>query len=423
MHEEFLHYIWKHKLYSYKNLKTECNQELEVIHPGDYNSNAGPDFFNAKIKLGTTVWAGNVELHTKASDWSLHQHQTDKAYNNVILHVVDEVDDEVRNEQGIVIPAFQLKYSSAILSEYHSLKLTENFIPCSDKICKVNSFEISMWMQRMLIERLEDKMKSIQKILSQSINNWDEVFYRVLFRSFGQGVNGDPFEMLANSISLSVLLKYCGDLSLVEALLFGQAGFLEGKFGDEYALKLQKDYRYIKQKHQLTPIKNHLWRFLRLRPANFPTIRISQLANLLVKFKGVFGELINASSTSDLENSLTANTSAYWQSHYVFEKESKRRAKKLSKSSIQIIILNTIIPYLFTYGRIRNEEAFENKALKWLSELKVEENTIVRQWKMNEIAVKSAGDSQALIYLFNNYCKHKRCLYCRIGHQVLALKK
>ncbi|SMO32535.1 Protein of unknown function [Saccharicrinis carchari] len=422
MTEEFIHYIWYYKKYNSLPLRTECNQEIEVINPGESNNHAGPDFFNAKIKIGGTLWAGNVEVHIRASDWFEHMHQTDKAYDNVILHVVEVSDATIKRSNGEPIPVLKLQCPVRLYREYLRLKSSVQWLACAGKLHNINPLEISLWLQRMLVERLEYKMYNIQRILDQTTQNWDETFYRLLFRSFGFGVNGDPFALLAQSIPLKVLLKYSDKLPLLEALLFGQAGFLMGDFKDAYLISLKKDYRFLQQKHGLHPIEVHLWRFLRLRPSNFPTIRIAQLAALLVELKGVFGRLINNARLKDIEHLLEVNVSEYWREHYVMQKKSDKKNKSLGSNSKNGIIINTIVPYLFAFGTITGNQTVVKRALDWLINLKAENNSVLDKWKEQNIKVNNAGDSQALIYLSNNYCKPKKCLRCSIGHKVLTIK-
>ena len=422
MQEEFLHYIWQHKMYKQNALYTEDGLSIEIIHPGEPNPNAGPDFFNAKIKIEETLWAGNVEIHKFASEWKEHRHYMDESYDNVILHVVDEVDAETISSAGRKIPVLKLNYSHDLHDNYIQLKNNKSWLACAEHLNNVSAFEISLWQQRMLVERLENKMKDVCRILNLTTQNWDETFYRMLFRSFGFGVNGDPFELLAQSIPLKVLLKYCSSQKKMEALLFGQAGFLDDFYEVEYLNVINREYQVLKEKHQLVPIENHLWKFLRLRPSNFPTIRISQLASLLLRLKGVFGQLINEPDIKKVDELLNVQVSAYWESHYTKSKESVKKEKKLGANSKKLIIINTIVPYLFAFGKITGAEEYEKRAFDWLSNLKPESNSIIERWKAHEISINNAGDSQALIYLSNNYCKPKKCLRCRIGHKVLAIK-
>ncbi len=422
MTEEFIHYIWQYKMYSPIALQTVCGQAVEVIHPGEPNSNAGPDFFNAKIKIGDTLWAGNVEVHIRASDWFEHKHQEDKAYDNVILHVVEDNDVAIKRTNGALIPVLKIPCPVSLYHEYVRLKNSTQWLACAGKLDQISPFEISLWMQRMLVERLEHKMVDIERILHQTTQNWDETFYRLLFRSFGFGVNGDPFELLAQTIPLKVLLKYSDNLQLLEALLFGQAGFLTGTFNDEYLETLSRDYRFLQQKHELVPIEAHLWKFLRLRPSNFPTIRIAQLAALLAKLKGIFGLITNNINLKNIEQILDVGVSAYWQEHYVLQKKSDKKDKSLGVNSKNLIIINTIIPYLFAFGNLTGQQTYIKRSMDWLSELKAEKNSVLDKWKDENIMIYNAADSQALIYLSNNYCKPKKCLRCNIGHKVLAIK-
>ncbi|WP_430935083.1 DUF2851 family protein [Saccharicrinis sp. 156] len=422
MLEEFLHYLWQYKMYNNIPLKTQCGLNIEVINTGEPNANAGPDFFNAKIKIGETLWAGNVEVHTYASDWTEHNHQKDKAYDNVILHVVEYDDVKIARTNGQDIPVLKISYPPSLFSEYLQLKNSQHWLGCADKLKEVNSFEISLWLQRILVERLEHKIIDIQRILKKTTQNWDETFYRLLFRSFGFGVNGDPFELLAQSLPLNILLKYSDCRQLVEALLFGQAGFLVEAKEDGYINNLVRDYEFLKNKHNLHPIENHLWKFLRLRPSNFPTIRLAQLSSLLIKLKGVFGLLINEPDIKVVEEIMEVGVSEYWQHHYTIQKKSAKRNKNLGANSKNLIIINTIVPYLFAYGKMGGDDGYVQKALDWLSMIKPEKNALLEKWEEQEILANNAGDSQALIYLSNNYCKLKKCLRCRIGHKVLAIK-
>ncbi|MCW3804005.1 DUF2851 family protein [Plebeiibacterium marinum] len=422
MTEEFLHYIWKHKLYNQKNLTTICNQSIEVISPGESNADAGPDFFNSKIKINGTLWAGNVEVHTDLMDWHVHKHDVDKAYDSVILHVVVNGTGETKRTNGEHIPVLKISWSDTIWQKYVSLTQKTDWLACCGKLAGISLFEKSMWMQRMLIERLEQRALQIQAMLKQTTSNWDETFYRLLFRSFGFGVNSDPFELLASSIPLTVLLKYTDDLNKIEALLLGQAGFLNQEFSDDVLVHLQNEYHFISRKHCLKSVDNHLWRFLRLRPSNFPTIRIAQLAALLFKIKGLFGELINEKDLNIVIHKLSVETSPYWETHYLLDKKSEKSSRKLGESSKNLIIINTLIPFLFAYGKVTQNHEFEERAFEWLNRMKPERNAIVDKWKDNEMLVKNAGDSQALIYLSKNYCKKNKCLLCNIGHKVLSIK-
>ncbi len=420
--EEFLHFIWKQKLFHQNNLKSNCNKNIEVINPGELNRDAGPDFFNAKIKIDGILWVGNIEVHQNIRDWNFHGHHLDKAYDNVILHVVSEGDGETFRTNGEQIPIVHLSWSGDLWDNYLELQEKSDWLSCKGKLKYINPIEFSFWKERMLIERLEQRSLQMKTFLEATKSNWDEVFYFLLFRSFGFGVNSEPFERLARSISLNVLLKYADNRMLIEAILFGQAGFLKEEYQDEYLKRLKQDYLFLKQKHQLNGLVKHDWKFLRLRPSNFPTIRLSQLADIICEIKGVFGRLVNAENLKEIKAYLNAEVSEYWETHYLPDQQSEKINKKLGDGSKNLIIINTIIPYLFLFGKFTNSHEVKDKAILWLDSMKPEQNSIVRRWEENEILIKSAGDSQALIYLSNNYCKKNKCLHCNIGHKVLTVK-
>jgi hypothetical protein len=421
MHEKFLHYIWLYKLYNQSNLQTCCGQSVEVIHPGFSNNNDGADFFNAKVKLNGILWAGNIEVHKNASDWYVHQHHKNKNYDNVILHVVDCFDKETLSSSGENIPVLVLEYQPMVYEQYDRFLTGSHWLRCADRLNLVKEIEFRMWLQRLLVERLENKMNTVVRILESTKYNWDEALYQMLLRGFGFGINGDAFELLAKSLPLKIILKYSNDIELVEALLLGQAGFLEHPFDDEYMTSMNKHYVFLKNKHQLKPIGNHLWCFLRLRPTNFPAIRISQLAQLLVKQKGCFGAMLDKEKLIEIMQMLSVDVSGYWDTHYMPDKSSKKIKKKLGGTSKKLLIINALIPFLFVRARILGSDELENKVLTWLSELSPERNSIIETWKKYEIIPKSAGDSQALIYLSNYYCKLKKCLQCKIGHQLMVI--
>jgi hypothetical protein len=423
MREEFLHYVWLYKQYNQTNLKTHCGQSVEIIHPGVPNTNAGADFFNAKIKLNGTLWAGNIEVHKKASDWYGHQHHTDKKYDNVILHVVDSFDKETFSSSGESIPTLVLQYYSSVYERYDQFISNGHWLRCSDKLHLVNKFELKLWFQRLVVERLESKEDMVVRVLESTKYDWDEAFYRLLFRGFGFGINGDVFERLAKSTPLKIILKYTDQVELIESLLLGQAGFLERAFDDEYMVRMDKHYAFLKNKHHLIPLEDHLWRFLRIRPTNFPIIRISQLSHLLVKLKGCFGKMLNEEDLSKIEHFLSVGVSSYWELHYLPDKAAKKNKKKLGETSKKLLIINVLIPFLFAKARMFGSDKEEGRVFKWLSEILPEKNSIIDVWVENEIMPINAGDSQALIYLSNQYCKLKKCLQCRIGHQLLVINR
>lgn len=421
MTEEFLHYIWKFKLFDHKNLLTSSGEVLEILKPGEHNTDAGPDFFNAKIKIGKTTWAGNVEIHCNASDWEKHLHQKDKAYDNIVLHVVYNADKKVQRKNGEAIPAFELKEKlrEGLYKQYLNFKSNKDWVPCEKQIKRVGPFTVNNWLDRILIERLERKSQSIIQSLKLNKNDWEQTFYQHLARSFGSKVNAEPFELLAKSLPISILSKHKNSLMQIEALLFGQAGMLDKNFKDQYSMELQKEYSFLKQKFSLKPIDAHLWKFLRLRPVNFPTIRIAQMARFIHSSSHLFSTIIEAETTKGINKILSVKASDYWSSHYMFDKKSVQRAKSLGGDTIDIIMINTIVPFLFVYGKQKNEEKYVDKALQYLEQISGEKNSIIKKWDNLKMPVKSAYYTQALLQLKNEYCDKKKCLQCGIGNSLL----
>lgn len=424
MTEEFLHYIWKYRLFDQKNLTTATGEPIEIIKTGEHNTDSGPDFFNAKMKIGKTTWAGNVEIHINSSDWEKHFHQKDNAYDNIILHVVYKVDKRLTRNNGEILPTLELKekFDENSFKKYLNFKSNENWIPCQKQINSVSSFVIDSWLDRLLVERLERKSDSIIRSLQLNKNNWEETFYQQLARSMGSKVNAEPFELLAKSLSINILSKHKNNLLQIEALLFGQAGMLNTEFKDDYFAALQKEYHFLKQKFNLKPIEAHLWKFLRLRPVNFPTIRLAQIADLIYQSSYLFSKVIEAKNTKEIKKIFVTKTSEYWNDHYQFGKKSSKRKKSLGADTIDIIIINTIIPFLFVYGKQKNEDQYVDKALRFLEEISGEKNSIIEKWKSLKMPVRSAYYTQALLQLKSEYCDEKKCLQCAIGNKLLSRK-
>ncbi len=420
MKESILHYVWQFKLFSPVGLKTADGQIVEVIDVGQANTDAGPDFFNAKLKIGDTLWAGNVELHVKSSYWYEHKHETDKAYNNVVLHVVNQIDREVVRENGEKIPQIELKIPDYILANYEELLSTKKWIYCEDKIAEVPSILLSSWKNALLVERLERKSNDIKQILEATNNHWEEAFYISLARNFGFNTNAQAFELLAKSLPQSILGKHKDNLFQIEALLFGQAGFLDELPIDDYHADLSKEYSFLKKKYQLVPVDKSCWRLLRLRPDNFPHIRIAQFAMLVHKSTKLFSKILAETDLDNIRAFFNSEVSKYWQTHYLFGKESRQSKKRLGKNSINIILINTVVPYLFTYRKREGEDiAFP---LSILEQLPAESNSIISNWKALGVSVENAFDSQALLQLKKEYCDNKNCIQCRIGHKILSKK-
>lgn len=417
MPEEFLQYVWENKLFFTKNISTTSNDKLEIIKVGERNSDSGPDFFNAKIKIGETIWAGNIEIHKKASDWHVHNHQNDKAYDNVVLHVVESADQHILRTTGEIIPTLQLSYPEHLRTNYQQLLDSKTWIPCEHQFHKINPLELQLGFNRLMIERLENKTTEITQRLLQNNNDWNETFYQMLARMFGFKVNAVPFEMLAKSLPLSVLAKHKSSLFQLEALLFGNSGLLnEQLLGDDYFLDLRKEYSFLYKKYGLKPIESHLWKFMRLRPVNFPTLRISQLAAIIQQSHGLFSKIAEIENINTLKKLFKVNTSAYWDTHYNFNKPSKiSRQKELGETSANILIINVVIPFLFVYGEKQNKNQLKDRALEFLEQLPSEKNSIITKWVNLGIQPRSAFESQALLQLKNMYCEKKKCLNCQIG--------
>lgn len=419
--EEFLQFVWENKLFNYGGLKTEAGKKVEIIHPGRRNTNSGPDFFNARIKIDDTEWAGNVEVHHKASDWLAHNHQTDKAYDNVILHVIEKADQEITRNNGEVLPTVVIKYPAQYKTNYRKLLEAKTWISCEDDFFKIDPVVLRLGFNRLMIERLEQKTKQIEEKLAQNGNNWNETFYQVLTRAFGFKVNAVPFELLAKAVPLSLLGKHKNNLLQLEALLFGASGLLnEELIGDDYYLQLRQEFSFLYKKYKLKPVEAHLWKFMRLRPVNFPTIRIAQLAALIHNSNALFSKIIEIETLNELKNLFKVQASEYWNVHYRFNKKTKRsQSRELGESSIHILLINVVIPFLFVYGEAQNQHQLKNRALVFLEELPPENNSIIKNWQRLGINIRSAFESQALLQLKNVYCDNKKCLNCQIGNKLV----
>lgn len=422
MPEEFLHHIWENRLFLAEGLKTTAGQQLEIIDPGKRNSNAGPDFFNAKVKMGDTIWAGNIEIHTKASDWNKHNHQHDKAYDNVILHVVEKADEAITRTNGKEIPTFVLQYPEHLSKNYRHLLDAQTWIPCADRFHRIDPIVLQLGFNRLMIERLENKTEEIISRLEQNNNDWNETFYQMLARMFGFKVNAVPFELLAKSLPAGILAKHRNNLFQLEALLFGNAGLLNKQLlGDDYFLQLREEYSFLYKKYRLKPIEEHLWKFLRLRPVNFPTVRIAQLAALIQGKEALFSKILESKNMEQIRALFQVKASDYWDTHYNFNKTSKRKAvKELGDASAQILIINVVVPFLFVYGEKQNQQHLKNRALDLLEQLPAERNSIVKKWSDLGIKARSAFESQSLLQLKNRYCDQKKCLNCQIGVKLVS---
>jgi len=415
--EEFLQYIWENKLSFTETLKTTSNEDLEILHVGTRNTDSGPDFFNARIKIDNTIWVGNIEIHKNSGDWEKHNHHDDKAYENVILHVVENFDKEISRQNGETIPTLQLNYPKHLQTNYQNLLDAKTWIACQNQFHKIDPVILQLGFNRLMVERLENKTGDILVRLTQNNNDWNETFYQMLARMFGFKVNAIPFELLAKSLPLQVLAKHKNSLFQLEALLFGNSGLLnEQLIGDEYYLKLRDEYSFLYKKYGLKGIESHLWKFMRLRPGNFPTVRISQFAALIHHSHGLFSQIIEIEKLEILRELFQVNASEYWNSHYRFNKNSKQNTvKELGETSVNTLIINVVIPFLFVFGEKQNKNYLKNRALDFLEQLPAESNTIISKWEELGLKSRSAFETQALLELKNNYCEKKKCLNCQIG--------
>lgn len=416
MTEQLLQFIWQFQHYNKSNLVSVKGDEIQIIHPGFHNTNQGPDFLNARIKIADTILAGSIEIHINASEWREHKHSSDSNYNNVILHIVWVNDREL----DVDIPTLELnsRVSSVLLNKYENLMMNRNFIPCEDQIGIVNEFTFIAWKDRLMVERLQEKAAIISEKLKKYNNHWEEIFWQLLAKNFGIKINSDAFESIAVSVPLTILAKHKNQLHQLEALLMGQGGLLNKELTDDYAVMLQKEYRFLQQKYDFKPTHIPVY-FLRMRPANFPTIRLSQLAVLIHNSSHLFSIIKETERLKDVEKLFDVTANDYWHYHYVFDEETVIKKKTIGKQMIQNIIVNTVLPFLYAYGWYNNAEPYKEKALLWATQLLPEQNFITKGFSALGLDNKSAYDSQALIQLKNKYCNSKRCLDCAVGNSIL----
>ena len=417
--EQLLHYVWKHKLFPLKPLLTAEGESIEIIDPGQANYNAGPDFFNAKIKIGGVVWVGNIEIHQQSSEWERHGHHLDSNYDSVILHVASEIDASVRRSDGETIPQLELHCPGYLSDNYRQLIEADRYPACYRLIPALPKLLLHSWLSRLQTERFEQKTDKIMQLLGRHRKDWEHVFFIILARNFGFGTNSDAFEFWAETIPLQAVNKHRDSLFQIEAFFFGQAGLLQEVPADEYTDRLMKEYTYLSHKFGLKPSANSRWKLLRMRPDNFPHVRIAQLASFYYRSQGLLSALMEAQSLKSLRDILRCGTSEYWLTHYVFGEASPPHPKTLSNQTIDLLVINTVIPFLYAYGKYKTDNILIQRANGLLEEMRPENNFIVRIWKECGLEAAHAGDSQALIQLKKNYCDIKKCLYCRIGYEYL----
>ncbi len=421
MQEALLHFVWRTRRFDYANLHTTEGEAVEIITTGTHNTHAGPDFFDARIRIGNTLWAGNVEMHLLASEWEVHRHSDDRAYDNVVLHVVWEEDRPILRKNGERIPCIELKkrLPAKLLKTWRELLHNEHWIPCQHHFHRVPDITRQLWLDRLMVERLEAKTGAILECLERNHQHWEETFYQFLARNFGVRVNTEPFEALARSLPLKLLAKHKNSLFQIEAMLFGQAGLLEGPFTDDHPQRLQQEYAFLQRKYGLQPLPGSTWKFLRMRPANFPSLRIAQFAVLIHQSAHLFSKVLAIRSLTEVENMFDVRLAGYWQTHYVFEKASAKRTKTLGKTAIHLLVINTLAPFLFVYGKQKGEPALCDRALHLLESVPPESNHIIEGWERLGITPVSAAQTQALLQLKHGYCDQKRCLECAVGAEVM----
>jgi hypothetical protein len=420
MTEDFLHFNWKFRLAGYR-FYTTAGEDLHIVKAGEHNHDSGPDFLNAQVKVGNTLWAGNVEIHIRSSDWIRHKHQHDESYDNIILHVVYEDDLPLKRRNGEPMPTLVLKdiLPPGAYETYNYFLNNHLWIPCALRLNEIRDVVISDWLTALSVERLERKSDEIEGLLHYSGNDWNQAFFEALASTLGFRINKQPMELLARHTPVQCLEKHKDQLFQVEAMLFGQAGLLDGKYRGDYPKKLKKEYQHLKNKFSLKPISGHLWKFMRLRPNNFPTIRLAQLAMMLHLRSHFFSEIIEKPDYEHLLDFFSVGVSDYWKEHYYFDRESKALGKSISSSTVELIMINNVIPFLFVYGKLKGQPAYQEKAFALLDSIKPEFNSIVRKFGEFGIIPGNAGQSQALLELKTNFCDQKKCLECRIGLELI----
>ncbi|MBP3510459.1 MAG: DUF2851 family protein [Prevotella sp.] len=429
--EQLLHYVWRHRLVP-AAMTTTDGKAVEMIDPGLPNNGSGPDFFNAKVRIDGTMWVGNVEIHDRSTDWVLHGHHRDAAYDSVVLHVTGKADAEVADSSGRCVPQVRLDVPESVARNYEQLLHEDRYPLCHRIIPALGSLKIGSWLATLQTERLERKTADIRRRAEQRDGSWEDACFITLARNYGFGANSDAFEQWAACVPLAAVAHHRDDLFQTEAIFMGQAGLLDpgsiperyrsAALADDYYCRLRREYDYLSHKFGLTPMDHRLWRFMRLRPQNFPHVRISQLANLYCGRRMGLRALTECRSADELRALFSTGVTPYWQTHYTFAAESTHSGKHLSGSSLDLLLINTAIPMIFAYGRHISDESLCCRATDMLESLRPENNRIIRMWRECGLTVRSAGDTQALIQLKNEYCDRRECLRCRFGYEYLKQK-
>ncbi len=411
MKEEFIYYLWENRLL-HLDLKTTDNEDITILSVGIRNHDSGADFVNARIKIGDALWAGQVEIHVRASDWFKHNHQNDANYDSVILHVVYENDTD-----SLKIPTLEIKdkFDISIFHKYNWFFGSRNWIPCGEFVGGVQNFTLISWLDRMLVEHLENECKDLDFKLKNNHYDWEQAFYQRLMRYFGLKVNNDSFEYLSRILPLNLLLRHRDNDIYIESMMFGCAGFLERDFEEDFPSLLKRDFMMLKSKFGLKVMPLSNWKFLRLRPPNFPTIRIAQLAKIITKNGNMFSKIRDADDIQEIRDLFDVELNSYWDNHFQFDKTSKvERRKILGKTAVDLIIINAIVPMLFYYGHTHSLESYKEKAMSFLEQIEAEDNLIIRNFQKSGVVLQNAFQTQAILYMYKYYCKRRRCLECRI---------
>ena len=417
MKEEFINYLWENRLLS-KDLRTVDGESVKVISVGNRNYDAGPDFFDARIRIGTTMWVGHVEVHINASDWFRHGHQDDDAYKNVVLHVVYCNDTE-----QLDIPTVEIKnqFDESIYERYTGFIRSRRWIPCEKFIAGIQQFTWLSWLERIIVERLELEVKDVFSTLAATHFNWEETLYQRIMRYCGLKVNNDAFERLARLLPLRILRKHIDNPVQVAAMFFGCAGFLEQEFTEDYPLLLQREFKVLKSKFNLTVMPKVYWKFLRLRPPNFPTVRLAQMAAMVCSCDSFLSRLQAVDDLESMRNLFNVEVDTYWDTHFLFERPSKEKKKNLGATATDILIINAVIPVLFSYGIYHDNQDLKNKSLGFLSDMAPEDNVVIRRFGKLGVGACNAQQTQALLQLYNSYCRRRKCLNCRVFNAVKTI--
>lgn len=419
MKEEFLYYLWENRLLSHQ-LLTTSGLPVEIVNPGCRNLNSGPDYLEAKIRIDGQLWAGHVEIHVKTSDWNRHGHQHDSAYNNVVLHVVYENDTTVN---GIPVLVLKGHFDASLQYRYEKILASRQWIACERHLSEVQPFSVNVWLERMAIERLQEKAKKAEKILSASHFDWENTLYRLILRYFGMKVNNEAFETLASLLPFKTLMKHADQPTQLEAMLLGCAGLLEIESAEDYPLLLQREFDAMRSKFNLLTMPVERWKFMRMRPVNFPTVRLAQLAQMIHRNGCLFSKVKEAENVKDVKALFDVSASAYWDTHFRFSVTGPSKPKHLGEGTADVLIINAVIPLLFCHGRFHKDQSYCEKALRFLEETSAEDNTIVRHFASIGITARNAMQSQAILYLYHHYCRQKQCLKCSIGNILLQSNK